>query len=236
MTVNSFSRCCRAMCPLGLVAVFLVSVPLLFSCTQDVYDKGDSELSLVQADFVEAYVDSKSMVDHVITDEGERLQLTTPYKAKWVQRSDTTYRAVLYYNRLGQQAEPVGLSHVSTAKIRRPSEFKSGIKTDPLDLQSVWLSRNCRYLNLCVVLKTGAIEEGAELQTLGIVCDTVDTAEDGRRTYQLRLYHHQGDVPQYYSQRAYFSVPLHEVDVDSLQLTINTHEGPVTKSFGVVPK
>ena len=212
---------------LSAVSLFVFAT----SCEQELYDRGDSEYSLMRADFVEAFVDNNKQVEYVVTDDNDRLQLVTPYAAQWIQRADTTYRAVLYYNNVRGKAEVLGLSKVSTAQIRKPREFKSGVKTDPLGMESVWLSGNRKYLNLCLILKTGAVDDENTVQTLGIIGDSIVADPDGRRTYQLRVFHNQGDVPEYYSQRVYFSVPVSGLEVDSLQLSINTYKGVVSKGF-----
>ena len=209
----------------------MLSVLFVTACEQDVYDKGDSTYSYVRADFVEAYVDNDRSVSQVLTDDDVRLQLTAPYAASWIQRPDTTYRAVLYYNQKGQQAEAVNLQRVSTASIKTTPQVRSGAKTDPLKLESVWLSGNMRYLNLSVILMMGAVSDEAASHALGIVGDTIMVGDDGLRTYHLRLAHSQGDVPQYYSQRVYFSVPVYGLPVDSLRLSVNTYDGVVTKGF-----
>ena len=213
-----------------LFCLFLLVLAVV-SCEQDVYDKGDTTYSYMRADFVEAIVGSNKQVTYVLTDDDERLPLTAAYSAKWIEQPDTLYRAVLYYNYKDQQAEALNLARVSTVSVKPQSQFKDGIKTDPLGLESVWLSNNKRYLNLSVIVKTGAVTEEAEIQTLGMVGDTIMVGADSLRTYQLRLYHSQGDVPQYYSQRLYFSVPLRGLQVDSLQLSVNTYDGVVTKGF-----
>ena len=213
-----------------LFCLFLL-VLAVAGCEQDVYDKGDTVYSYMRADFVEAIVGSNKQVTYVLTDDDERLPLTAAYSAKWINQPDTVYRAVLYYNYKDQQAEVLNLARVSTVSVRPQSQFKDGIKTDPLGLESVWLSNNKRYLNLSVIVKTGAVTEEAEVQTLGIVGDTIMADADNQRTYHLRLFHNQGDVPQYYSQRLYFSVPLSELEVDSLHLSVNTYDGVVTKGF-----
>lgn len=209
----------------------MLSVLFVTACEQDVYDKGDSTYSYVRADFVEAYVDNDRSVSQVLTDDDVRLQLTVPYAASWIQRPDTTYRAVLYYNQKGQQAEAVNLQRVSTASIKTTQQLRNGAKTDPLKLESVWLSGNKRYLNLSVILMMGAVSDEAASHALGIVGDTIMVGDDGLRTYHLRLAHSQGDVPQYYSQRVYFSVPVYGLPVDSLRLSVNTYDGVVTKGF-----
>ena len=209
----------------------LTLVLAVAACEQDVYDKGDNALSYMRADFVEAVVGSDKQVSYVLTDADERLPLTAAYTAKWIERPDTVYRAVLYYNYTDQKAEVLNLSRVSTVAVRPQKQFKNGVQTDPLGLESVWMSTNKRYLNLSVIIKTGSVSEDAEIQTLGMVGDTIMVGDDGLRTYQLRLFHSQGDVPQYYSQRLYFCVPLSDLPVDSLQLSVNTYDGIVTKGF-----
>lgn len=214
----------------NLFRLFLL-VFVVVACEQDAYDKGDSMYSYMRADFVEAVVGSDKQVTYVLTDDDERLPLTAAYNAKWIEQSDTVYRAVLYYNYKNQQAEVLNLARVSTASVKPLRQYANGVKTDPLGLESIWLSNNKRYLNLSVVLKTGAVDEEAELQTIGMIGDTITVDDNNLRTYQLRLYHNQGDVPQYYSQRVYFSVPLSGLQADSLQLSVNTYEGIVTKGF-----
>lgn len=209
----------------------MLSVLFVTACEQDVYDKGDSTYSYVRADFVEAYVDNDRSVSQVLTDDDVRLQLTAPYAASWIQRPDTTYRAVLYYNQKGQQAEAINLQRVSTTSIKTTQQLRNGAKTDPLKLESVWLSGNKRYLNLSVILMMGAVSDEAASHALGIVGDTIMVGDNGLRTYHLRLAHSQGDVPQYYSQRVYFSVPVYGLPVDSLRLSVNTYDGVVTKGF-----
>ena len=213
-----------------LLYLFL-SVIAVAACEQDAYDKGDAELSYMRADFVEAVVGSNKQVTYVLTDDDEQLPLTTAYSAKWIEQPDTVYRAVLYYNYVGQKAEALNLSRVSTVSVRPLNQFKNDVKTDPLGLESTWLSSNKKYLNLSLIVKTGAIDKDAATHTLGMIGDTIMVNDDGQRTYLLRLYHSQGDVPQYYSQRVYFSVPVSGLNVDSLQLSVNTYDGVVTKSF-----
>ena len=213
-----------------LLCLFLL-VFAVVGCEQDVYDKGDTDYSYMRADFVEAVVGSDKQVTYVLTDDDEQLPLTTAYSAKWIERPDTVYRAVLYYNYVGQKAEALSLSRVSTVSVRPLSQFKNDVKTDPLGLESAWLSNNKKYLNLSLIVKTGAVDKDAEIHTLGMIGDTIMVNDNGQRTYQLRLYHSQGDVPQYYSQRVYFSIPVSGLEVDSLQLSVNTYDGVVTKGF-----
>lgn len=208
----------------------LLLMPLLAACEQDVYDKGDSQYSYLRADMVDAKVGGDKKVVTVVTDDGEELPLTAPYSSSWIAKADTTYRAVMYYNLKGSQAEVVSMSQLSTVRIKPAFFVKDKLRDDPLSLESAWVSGNKKYLNMSVIMKIGAIGKDDELQVLGMVGDSI-TADGGKLTCHIRLYHSQGDVPQYYSQRYYFSVPLSGIEVDSLQLRINTYDGVVVKGF-----
>ena len=85
--------------------LLLLSLLTLFSCEQDLYEKGDNEYSYMRADFVEAVVGSDKQVVYVVTDNDERLLLTAPYTDSWIGRSDTVYRAILYYSNQDDRAK-----------------------------------------------------------------------------------------------------------------------------------
>ena len=70
-----------------------LSFLFLLACEQDLYEKGDGELSYLRADFVEAYVNADKQINRVVTDDDDELKLTMPYTADWIKRPDTTYRA-----------------------------------------------------------------------------------------------------------------------------------------------
>lgn len=216
------------------------AAPALVSCERDDYDKGQGDYSLMQADFVEAHANSAKNIDYVVTDEGDSLLIATTFTAKWISTPDSIYRAILYYNKVndGRSAEVISLSRPLTASIHAPDYFKKeGIKTDPVHLESLWIGKNRRYLNLSMLLMVGRNDtEDKALHSLGVIADTVITHADGTRTGCLRLYHDQGGVPEYYSQRTYLCIPIRHLHVDSLQLTVNTYnDGPVTKTLPVKP-
>ena len=90
---------------------------LLFSCTQDGYEKGDGKYSNMRGDFVEAQVGAEKEIVFLTTDDGETLPLTQPYSAKWITRPDTVYRCMLYYNKVRvvnglYAAEPISIGEV----------------------------------------------------------------------------------------------------------------------------
>lgn len=204
------------------------------ACEQELYEKGDSELSYLRADFVEAFVGGNKQVDYVVTDDGEHLQLQEPYKAAWMEKSDTVYRSLMYYSHRGQAAEVRSMSRVPVLSARRDVVGISKAKTDPVGLETIWMSSTRKYLNLGLLLKTGAADsEQARAQTLGILHTGTTLNADRTQTYRLTLSHGQGDMPQYYTQRSYLSIAVDGVQADSLELTVFTYDGTVTRVFSL---
>lgn len=215
-----------------MILVLLTLSLMCISCEQDLYDKGDGVYSYMRADFVEAIVGSDHHVSHVVTDDNQRLALTSPLTKPWIEKCDTVYRAVLYYNYSGgSTAEAVGLSRITTLSVKRDAIVAKGLKTDPLGLESIWLSGNKKYLNLGLLLKSGNITEGQHVHTIAIVVADVKENEDGTRTSELVLSHWQGDVPQYYTQRTYVSLSLSDLLSDSIKIGVNTYDGMITRTF-----
>ena len=219
------------------IKAFLFLFPLFVSCTQDEYEKGEGKYSLMQVDFVEAHAAADKSVDYVVTDDGDSLALETPLAVKWINTPDSIYRALLYYQKVqgtnGREVvQVINLSRVTSSQLRRPSFFQQGVKTDPVHFESLWVSKNQRYLNVGLALMIGVAEEGA-VHRIGIVGDTIITQADGKNTYHLRLYHDQGGVPENYSQRTYFSLPLRGMKVDSMSVSINTYGGLVVRTLSI---
>ena len=214
-------------------ALLLLVILLLTACEQAGYETGNGPYSLLQADFVEAPVGSDGLLSSVLTDDGDSLLLTQPYLPQWQAKADTTYRALLYYNKVEARAEVVSCSLVPTAGILPTDSLKKPMMTDPGRLESVWMSRHHRYLNVGMYLKIGQTDDSDALHHLGIVADSIARRPDGKTVLCLRLYHDQGGMPEYYSQRTFFSIPLQGITTDSLQLGINTYSGHVVRHFAL---
>jgi len=203
----------------------------LTACEIDSYDKGEGDYSLMTADFVEAHVGSDKNVGSVETDQGELIQLAEPFTTSWIQKADTTYRAILYYNKVGNaEAKAVSISRVGVVNIG--DSVKGGMKTDPLHAESIWLSKNRKYLNLRLRLLTGHTDDAEAIHTIGLVRDTLATTPSH---LHLTLYHNQGGRPEYYSTTAYASMPLTAITADTVTLTINTYNGIIVRSFNLKP-
>jgi len=212
---------------------------LLVSCSNDAYDTGDGSLSFMRADFVEAVTDASSAVTSIATDDGETLNVSPSYTPQWTAKADTIYRALAYYNKVeakqgGYKAEMIALSQVLVPTVQSLSALKDGLKTDPVTLESAWMSRNRKYLNLDINVKTGTTDGETAAQTIGVICTEVTQHADGTHTVALTLYHDQNGVPEYYSAECYISVPLSVLPVtlsegDKVQVSVNSYSGEVTK-------
>ncbi|MCD8290448.1 MAG: NigD-like protein [Prevotella sp.] len=223
---------------------FALFIPLLFfifSCSTDGYDTGDGPLSNMRADFVEAQTNSFAYINKIETDDGETLSLTKSPSALWASKPDTVYRALLYYNKVlsssgSYQAEPITISQIPVPTIHDISDLEEGIITDPVTFSSAWKSKNGKYINLDLYLKLGSSDDTSNQQLLGIVYNGSQLTDNGNKHINLRLYHSQNGVPEYYSSETYLSIPITSIpdslsEGDEVEITINTYDGEITKSF-----
>ena len=212
-----------------LLVIITVNCQLstLISCTQDAYEKGEGEYSLLRGDFAEAVVNSNKQVAKIITDDGDEMLVTSPYTAKWIAKADTTYRCMLYYNKVEGKAEVVSMGQVPCAAIVPLSKFEKELKTDPVKFESTWMSKTGHYLNLSIQVKSGVTDDTTAVQSLAIVSDTLITHSDGKQIRNLILHHDQGNVPEYYSTQVYVSIPTNRIDADSVRISINSYDGEV---------
>ncbi len=217
-----------------VTALFLLT--LIVACTTDAYEKGDGTYSLMRGDFVEAHANSQLMIDYAETDNDERLTIAQPFTKEWVKTPDSLYRCVIFYQLNGKTAEEVSIAHIATPSLVSIDTLKrKGIKVkmDPIIFESLWLGKNKKYLNASIYLKSGKTDAEDAAHRLSIVNDSVRNNKDGKKTICLRLYHDQGGLPEYYSVQSYFSIPLKEITADSIQMTIQTYNGPITKCIGI---
>jgi len=224
-----------------LIVIIITHFSLLIShssCTQDAYEKGEGKYSLMRADFVEAHTNSQKQIDQIFTDDGDQFAITKAFTAKWVTTADSTYRCILYYNKVDEgngkyAAEPISIGQVPCPKVTPLSELDKPMKTDPVKFESAWLSKTGKYLNLSLYLMTGTTDDEDATQTLHVIQDTIMTNPDATRTSHLRLYHDQAGVPEYYSTQAYASIFTSQIDADSVRISINTYKGEITKYFSL---
>lgn len=216
-------------------------LPLLFiatamtaACDSDSYETGDTSYSYMQADLCEVATDDDCSAQQVVMDDDTEWALQKAVTADWMERADTLYRALAYYNKVENAQGESRLDIVSLQKVPvvEPVDEISvnGLKTDPVEVVSVWKSRNAKYLNFRIRVKTGKADDDSASQTIGIVKKGKIKGEESSMSH-LALHHVQGDVPEYYSQTILFSMPLASVETDSIDLSINTYNGEFSRKF-----
>lgn len=211
----------------------------LTACTSEAYDSGDGTNSYLTADLVLLRTAPDKSVRSVQLDDGRELRLSNPFAKDWIERPDTAYRALLYYDQMSARSDAaVGTNPNSIPVVRARSVLPvpvlrisaaadvDNILTDPVGFESMWVSKNGSYLNLSLLLKSGKAEGDTSLHTLGVVSNGTTTDADGHRTLHLTLYHDQGGVPAYYTVQQYVSIPTQFFeDADTIELTLNTYNG-----------
>ena len=218
------------------LACLLILGWALASCETENYETGDGKYSNMRADFADTHTSAPKTVVNMITDDGDSLVFKEKVAVSWAAKGDTTYRALVYYiPEESRSASVLSVQQVLVPNIRPHYQFKE-IKTDPLSIESVWQSRNGRYMNFGLNLLSGSTSSDDSHHLLGMICDTLMQNADGKRHLHLRLFHDQGDVPQYYTTRAFLSIPLKKEPYrlqsgDTLSVVVNTYDGVVTKSF-----
>lgn len=226
----------------SVVACIILSLPHVFqACSNDPYDTGDGSLSYMCADFVEATTDGSANVVSATTDDGKALTLSPSIKADWITATDSTYRALLYYNHAGGNdmaatVKPLAIGSVLVPNILHEETSANPYPTDPVTLETAWMSRSQKYINLGISVKTGKIDNKIEPQSFGIALAATTTTADGHRCFRLKLIHDQGNAPEYYSTQVYVSIPLYRFPVevsggDRFEISVNTYKGTVTRTF-----
>ena len=209
-------------------AIVIVIAIALVACTTDVYESGDGDYSYIRGDFANLSTDSHGRIVSFLTDDNATIKLPSPVAVEGM-KADTTYRALVYYNQ-PQNAAPelLNLKMVSVAKAFEESD-DDPLKTDPVGWESMWVSSNGTYLNLALNLLDGVSDDKDDPlhHVLGVCLNST-----ANHHFYFTLYHDQSGIPEYYTRKAYFSMPLDDTfqKNDTLTLTVNTYDGIQTKT------
>lgn len=216
---------------LGLFFAASCALSTLSACETDSYEKGTGEYSLVQADFCELTVDAQQQGTRFTTDEGEQFTFAKPFSASWIQTADTTYRTIIYYNKVAiGQAESVSISAIATLTPIEHWRFKE-LYQDPIGVESIWLATSGRYVNLGLLMKTARIDDEELPHSIGLAQDTLLVNPDQTRTAYYRFLHSQNGIPEYYTNRRYVSILIPDDRPDTIRLSIQTYNGILERSL-----
>ncbi len=219
--------------------LLLVFSALYCGCSSETYDTGDGSLSYMRADFVEAQTDANAAVVSATLDDGTTLLLVPSAKADWIKAKDSLYRALLYYNKVEDKSSvvPVAVSQVLVPNVVSGNNSLAIYPADPVNLETAWMSRNKRYLNLGIYIKIGTKDGSYGTQALGFLHYGTVEQEDGSTLYKVRLVHSQNGVPEYYSTQVYMSIPIYRLpfqikEGDKIEVDVNTYAaGYVSRTF-----
>lgn len=222
----------------SLTLALTITIAALCSCTDQSYETGDSSYSYMQADMCEAYTTSDSQLLSITTDDGTSWQIESATTADWINRPDTTYRALVYYNNVSKEGANTHMMQITSIQqvpvISILNKLKiAKVKTDPVEVVSLWKASTGKYINVRLNVKTGSVSDDAKGQTIALIKDSTTTAADGRTCCYLKLYHDQGDVPEYYSQTVLFSLPVSKISADSVSISIQTYSELYQRKFGI---
>lgn len=223
-------------------ATALMAVPT--ACSSDSYDTGDGSLSYLRADFAELLTGSNGEASQATTDDGATISLSPAVKESWMTAKDSVYRALIYYKANAAANGTATVVPVTASRVIVPSVTKGSAQsplfypTDPVAVSASWMSKNGRYLNLDLGIKTGKKDGKIETQSIGVLYNGTSTGSDGTKLHRLTLLHDQNNAPEYYTVETYVSIPLYRLPFetasgDKMEITVNTYTGTPTKTFTI---
>ncbi len=206
------------------LTVFLLSNE---GCQEDDYVYPD-----VLTEFTEVQTNDEGVLTYLLTDQGDKYQILEREGLDGL-TPDSIYRTLCVYQITDVEKETVQLYSAQKVLSMLPkpaSAFSDGIRTDPLDIQSIWLSG--KYLNM--VLLPMAKDKS---HIFHFVENSLTQDNEGRAQLELTLYHDQNGDYEAFTQKTYLSIPLwgygNKLDTgDRIVLHIQTYEeGNTTREF-----
>lgn len=196
----------------------------LGACTVDEYESGDGHYSYLRADFAMVHTSSSGKINHMLTDAGDAVVFDAPWTASWATKADSVYRALVYYDVSTNR-------YLSSAPVivTSPARLSPGITvpTDPLTIESTWVSGG--FFNIAFAVKAGRTDSVGIVRKMGLIFDNHVSAGGSRRTVDIRIFHAQNGIPEYYTVRGYMSMPLANAWQGAvIRLRANTYEGEKT--------
>lgn len=206
------------------LTVFLLSNE---GCQEDDYVYPD-----VLTEFTEVQTNDEGVLTYLLTDQGDKYQILEREGLDGL-TPDSIYRTLCVYQITDVEKETVQLYSAQKVLSMLPkpaSAFSDGIRTDPLDIQSIWLSG--KYLNM--VLLPMAKDKS---HIFHFVENSLTQDNEGRAQLELTLYHDQNGDYEAFTRKTYLSIPLwgdgNKLDTgDRIILHIQTYkEGNTTREF-----
>ena len=207
----------------------------IVSCHMDEYETGDGDYSYLCAEFADARSGEGGKMKYAVTDGGDSLVFHPVFDCNWMSKPDTTYRALVYYNRREASlphVECIAAHQVLVLHVLPDTSKVDKNAADPIAFESAWVGADSRYLNMGFFLKTGKDGDQNRKHLLGLACDSITVRADGSHVHFMRIIHDQNGVPENYSSRVFASIPLEDIPAgDEVRLQVPTYNGKVVRSF-----
>lgn len=206
------------------LTVFLLSNE---GCQEDDYVYPD-----VLTEFTEVQTNDEGVLTYLLTDQGDKYQILEREGLDGL-TPDSIYRTLCVYQITDVEKETVQLYSAQKVLSMLPkpaSAFSDGIRTDPLDIQSIWLSG--KYLNMVLLPMAKDKSHIFHFEENSLTQDN-----EGRTQLELTLYHDQNGDYEAFTRKTYLSIPLwgygNKLDTgDRIVLHIQTYEeGNTTREF-----
>ena len=215
--------------------LFTLLVSLLTSCGDD-----DYHYPSVKLEFMTAFSGEDGSLKSVLTDEGEQYPVLEN-ASKLTIDPNSFVRIVSNYEPVKTVEGVAGVKLYAVLGTISPfplpaEKFENGIKTDPVELQGIWMGID--YLNLLLGIKA---QDGKHLLHF-VEDEEVKEESTGLVTVHLTLYHDATDDVLAYTKRAYVSVPLWQYAEEwvrkvTVTMDIKIYSGETkTYQFDYIPK
>lgn len=197
---------------------------LLQACKKDEYVYPN-----VVTEFADARTDASGTLTQLITDKGKMMDIQYREGLNGL-KSDTIYRTVSVFSPLESGEAFIYSTQLILSPEPEPADFfKTGIKTDPTDIRSIWQAGN--YLNM--IFTPLVKDQSHSFHFIEYGCE-----EKGKKKIlHLGLYHDHQNDEEAFTREVYLSVPLWKYEEsfqqgDSIFFHINTYEeGETIRKF-----
>lgn len=205
---------------------FLLLCMCLFgACKEEEYVHPD-----VITEFIGAATDENGTLTRLVADNGEKYRIQARSGLDGLKK-DTLYRTISIYQPLENQTVQLYSSELVLSMIPVSAKQIIGdIKTDPVDIERMWLSG--KYLNMVLLAK---VKE--ESHSYHFIDQGIQKEADGTQTLHLQLYHNRNNDYEAFTRKVYLSVPLWAYDGklkqgDKIVFHISTYEeGDTQREF-----
>lgn len=184
----------------------------------------------VITEFIGAATDENGTLTRLVADNGEEYRIQARGGLNGLKK-DTLYRTISIYQPLEDQTVQLYSSELILSMIPVSAKQIIGdIKTDPVDIERMWLSG--KYLNMVLLAK---VKE--ERHSYHFIDQGIQKEADGTQTLHLQLYHNRNNDYEAFTRKVYLSVPLWAYDGklkqgDKIVFHISTYEeGDTQREF-----